>query len=507
MLWRLWTAFAGAPLGLLAALAVLAEPSVWALEASAAAGAGLLAVLLSLVARQRDDDPARGLHLAWGAAPGFAALPAAALVWLGLPPGPWIGLGLCATALAAGVAWGALATGPRSWAAVTGAAAGAFAGGAVLLAAVSALVAGLGAPGPLRTEALAHAIYDLDARTPTRALPGCSQRVRGARVIADAGAHPRLGPRGEHVWFDAPDAEGRRQVYRLERASGTRVCWTCGQPGNNARPAPDPQGRAVVFDGDRHADLRRPANTELFRMRADGDEPAAHARRLTYWPGPDDHAVLGPSARSVVWSRRGPRGYFVASASLRTGHGGMLLGDPGVLFAGGAAWTAPLAWSPDARTLVVARGNPFRGVAILGLDPATGETLALTDRAPGLAPAGTSADGGWLAVATGERLHVAGVLPSALGILLGPWATRQDLSAPLFRSEGLVAGAAGERLRPVSLAPPLRGLWSWGAPTGVALGPDGRTAVIGQRRERGGGGVEERLVELELACPAPGDSG
>jgi len=61
MLWRLWTAFAGAPLGLLAALAVLAEPSVWALEASAAAGAGLLAVLLSLVARQRDDDPTDAL--------------------------------------------------------------------------------------------------------------------------------------------------------------------------------------------------------------------------------------------------------------------------------------------------------------------------------------------------------------------------------------------------------------------------------------------------------------
>ena len=40
---------------------------------------------------------------------------------------------------------------------------------------------------------------------------------------------------------------------------------------------------------------------------------------------------------------------------------------------------------------------------------------------------------------------------------------------------------------------------AWGGPTGVSLAPDGRSFVLGQRRQAGGG-VEERLLTVHLDC-------
>ena len=52
-------------------------------------------------------------------------------------------------------------------------------------------------------------------------------------------------------------------------------------------------------------------------------------------------------------------------------------------------------------------------------------------------------------------------------------------------------GEVGTALVPVELGP----IATWGAPTGIALGPDARSFVLGQRSHDG-----ERIVRATLAC-------
>jgi hypothetical protein len=484
----IWCFAAGAPVGALAAL-VWPDPSPQRVALLAAAAGAALALLVSLLARRSGAAPAR---LAGAAGAGLVAVPALGVALLRLAPGAPVLLGLCLAWLALQLLLAVRGRGAATPGAALASALLQLLGGAAGLLLLAGLWAALGAEQSAGDERRAAAVYDLDARVETRELPACPQVVASWKVLLERGAHPRLSPDGALVWFDARTDDGTRQVHRLLQASGAVACWTCGQPGDNVRPSPGPIGATLVFDSDRLADWSDPSNTELYRMRTRGGEPTRSARRLTFSPGPDDHAVLGPAPGVVTWSaRRGGR-YFVASASLLSGHGGVLLGTPGALYAGGAAWAAPLGWSRDARSLVVVRGNPFRALGAATLDLATGRSQELGRDLPGSSPVGFSGDGGWVAVARSRGASGARRLPDALGFLLGPLAVRAELDHALFRDTSLASGPAGGPLQPIS-APEIEG---WGGPTGVALSPDADWLVLGQRRSDGA----ERLVEAQLQC-------
>ncbi|MCZ6782100.1 MAG: hypothetical protein O7G30_02220, partial [Proteobacteria bacterium] len=263
MLWRGWCFISGTPTGALAALALLAEPGAAALAIGAVAGGIAFAGAASWIARRRDDDPARGPHLATAASSGWVALPGCGMALLGLAPGAAGLLAVVTVLVAVALARGARRQGPvdarrRLLGGLVEPVAGAIA-----LVATSAALASLGAATPVQSEARAAAVYDLDAQVVTRELPFCAQRVASWRVLLDRGAHPRWSADGVALWFDAPDDAGARQVYRLHPSADEAepVCWTCGQPGNNARPAPGPLGGLVVFDSDREATWLHPSNT------------------------------------------------------------------------------------------------------------------------------------------------------------------------------------------------------------------------------------------------------
>jgi hypothetical protein len=364
---------------------------------------------------------------------------------------------------------------------------------ALLIGSLAAALRGSGVTEP--SPRLAATVYDLDAAVATRPLPSCAPEPRAVRVLLEQGAHPTLSPDGRLVWFDAPaaEADGRRQIHRLDRASGEVTCWTCGEPGNNVRPHVGDTGLALVFDGDRTATWLHPDDTDVYLAATGKPMPS---RRLTFRAGPDERALLGPGSRMVVWSRRDGGRYEVAAATLRSGHGGILLGNVGVLASGGAEWIAPLAWAPDARTLVVGRGNPFAPLTGVAFDPATGAEIQLGE---GLAPAASFvADGGWLAFASAQGGHWGGALPSALGFALGPRALAIERERPLRTGTAVRSGPAAEPAAAKALALPAE-LAAWGEPTGLALDPDGAGFVLGQRRA-GAAGVEERLVEVTLSC-------
>jgi len=506
LIWRVICFASGACLGLLAGLAVVGAGSprpAWLptlsdlvlVELAVAAGGLLLLGVASWIARVRDDDPDRGLHLAASACVGFAALPAAAGALFDLAPGPGAWLGALAAVLALALVRGARRHGPtRGLAGCLVAAGAAIVVGGALFVASAAVRAALGPEAPAPTESQRAAVFDLDARVATRALPRCGPGVAEARVLAVAGAHPRLGADGRFLWFDAAAPDGRRQVYRLDRERESAVCWSCDEPGNNRRPSPSLDGTGVVFDTDRFATWRDRANTELQLASAGGDGPGLGSRRLTVSPGPDEQALFGPSPSLLVWSRGEGGRFAVVSAVVRSGHGGLVLGRPAPLVEGRGALAVPLAWSPDARSLVVALGTPLRPARAESIDLATAARSPVGDGVVVGAPASHDADGGWLALATAERARPAGLLPARLGFLVDAF-VRSRPDAPRFRGTGVRVGEpfdAGAELALGEVA-------AWGEPTGVAVAPDGGTLVLGQRRASADA-IEERLVELRLTC-------
>jgi hypothetical protein len=247
-----------------------------------------------------------------------------------------------------------------------------------------------------------------------------------------------------------------------------------------------------VFETDRHASPREPLNWELHLVQAGGEKPRA-SRRLTYDPAPDRHGGLDPTGQLLVWSSGAGGGYRVASAPLERGHGGLLLGPVRVLAAGGTAWVAPLAWAPDARTLVVLRGDPIGLQSAQAIDPATGRVEPLSRSGAHVAAASFSADGTTLALATTRPAAAAGALPSALGFAVARIAALGGLEGARLRGTGLRIGPPwADSLDDV----PLGEVGRFGAPTGLALEPDGRAVVLGQRSADG----RERLLRLALRC-------
>ena len=508
MFWRAICFASGVCLGLLGALAVVAPASTeipralspaLVVELGAGGGGLVLLALASWIARVRDDDPDRGLHLATSASVGFAALPAAGAALLDLSPGPRAFAAVIAAALAVALVRGARRRGPtRGRAGCFLAAALALAAGGVAVVAATAVGAATAPAAPPPTPEQEAAVFDLDARVATRAVPRCRSKPLGTSVLLASGAHPRMGPEGRFLWFDAATSDGRRQVHRLDRTSGTVVCWSCGEPGNNRRPAPANDGVGLVFDTDRYVSWRDPTNTELQITSGAGEAPGIGSRRLTVSPGPDERAVFGPSPNLVAWTRGEGARLGVVSAVVRSGHGGLVLGRPALLLAGRGRFVAPAAWSPDARSLVVVRGNPLRPLEALSLDLALPASVELGTDAVAGASASHDADGAWLALATSERARLAGLIPQHLGFLVAAL-DRRGSDAPRFRGTGVRVGEPFGVLAPLDLGD----LATWGEPTGVALAPDGERIVLGQRRATPEGRVEERLVEIVLDCATP----
>jgi hypothetical protein len=307
--------------------------------------------------------------------------------------------------------------------------------------------------------------------------------------LAKSGAAPRLAADGETVWYEAPSADGRIQVHRLS-PGGEVECWTCAEPGNNRRPAPHPSGSGLLFDTDRFASWQRPGDTEVMLASGRGEGGPRHpSRRLTSSPGPDDHAFYDPSGGGLLWSHGADGRFTVQRAAILSGHGGLLLGDPVALFHGRAAWTAPLGWSPDGRTLVAGFGQPLAPLAAIQLDPASAERRRLPDGALA-GSVSFSADGRMMAVASTVAEGALRLAPSALGNVLARW---PGLPAPRTRGTRIELGDPTGA--PVQLE--LGELASWGAPTGIALLPDASGFVLAQR-----GPLGERMLRVALECAA-----
>jgi hypothetical protein len=497
VIWRSWSLLAGAPVGLLAGWVGLGlPPSPAKLALCALAGGLVLTLLLSVVSLARDRDPRRGARMAQAASAGLFSLPALAVALLQLAPGPGWLLGLCVALVLTAALRAALTRAPAPGLARQLRSALAYAcGGGLLAVALAAAVSHAGAPRFAFDPARAAAIFDVDARVATRPIPRCAARPRSSRVLLERGAHPRLSEDGGALWFDARSESGERQVYRLELDSGREQCISCGEPGANLRPVPLAQGSGAIFETTRHARWWDPTNSELHLIRsrggARGGEPS---QRLTHHPGPDEHPVLQTASGLLIWTRRVAGRYEVVSAPLAGAHGAIPLGEPSRVISGGAAWIAPAAWSPDARSLVVLRGNPWGALEAFGLDLATGESAAL---GAGLASgaANFNADGGFVGLAGARRFDAPGLAPAGAGFLLAPFASIAERTLALAHGSELRLGEPRGAGSPLELGE----LADWGAPTGIALAPDGTKLLLGQRRTAGAE-PGERLVEVELDC-------
>jgi len=493
---RIWAFVAGVPIGLLGALAL--APGSWlALEIGAAVG-GLILLAAVLVAGRFAGPETERAQLSRAALVGLAALPAAVATWLGLLPGAlsWFGAAVLLVGLCLFLALRASGPGGGALRQLATAAAVLVLGSAAALAAGGLLAAFTTHPFSRPTaEQRAQYAYEVDASVALGPDASCSAwAVASSRELA-AGAAPSLGEGGAVVWFDAPGPDGRRQIHRLERAGGAPRCWTCGEPGNNRRPRVGPNGVSLVFETDRYATPFEPTNWELHLLSTRGSEPKG-SRRLTYDPGPDTFGFLDPGSRLLVWSSGSGGRHAVATAPLRSGHGGLLLGSPSRLVVGGAAWVAPLAWSPDARTLAVLRGDPLGLQQAFALDPATDREAELSAPGAAVAAASFSGDGSLLAITTTRPAAASAAVPASFGFLVARLAALGSGDATRFRGTGVRIGApwSGELAEL-----PLGELAGYGHPTGIALEPEGRAFVLGQRRATEAG-VEERLLRVELDC-------
>ncbi|HKJ24253.1 MAG TPA: hypothetical protein VKB65_05480 [Myxococcota bacterium] len=485
------------------ALAVVAfaprppEPSPLAVQVGALAGGVLLLLAATLLARRPQDEPDRGAHFARAASAGLVAVPALSASWLGLAPGPRVFAVAVVLLLVVALYAASRRRAPvGGFARQLGAALTAFVGGAVAVLLVGGLWAAFAAPEVVPDDARHRAVYDQDATVATVALPSCAPRAERVEVLTSAGAHPRLAAGGETLFFDAPGPSGRRQVHRRHAASGDVHCLTCGEPGNNRHPAPNADGTVVLFDTDRYATWLRPNDTELQLLNVAGAERGVASRRITYFPGPDERPIFAPSVNTLVWSHGEDGGYRVVSSAIVSGHGSLQVGGLATLATGGAAWVAPLGWSPDARTLAVVRGNPLGPGHAEATDPATELAVPLGDTASGSGALSFNRDGGWYALATARRSSAAGLLPDALGFAVAPALAVADGEGPRFHeATDVLWGATGGEPRPVDLGESA----TWGWPTGIALEDDGTGFVLGQRRATADG-IDERLIAVRLDC-------
>ena len=158
-----------------------------------------------------------------------------------------------------------------------------------------------------------------------------------------------------------------------------------------------------------------------------------------------------------------------SARTLHAGHVGLILGSSRTLVAGGTAWVGPLAWAPDARSLVYGRGIGPGVVQAILLDPGLGTERTLGP-VTGLDAVSFSRDGQVMAVVRSES-EAPG--PASLGFLLARVAIgAEEIPGPAHLALGT---PRGELVRV-----DLDELAAAGPPVGVSLAPNGRSLVLSQ---------------------------
>jgi hypothetical protein len=499
MIWTAAWAFAtGLPVGTLAGWVLLGTPHSPARLLYCALGFGILwALLISSVAHYREGDSNRSAHVAIAGSSALVGFPGlfAAVAQLSTE---WALLSTVFAVMGVGALYGARTRArPGSWLRQVVFAIGFLSIGGLVVFGTAAAVAASRVVAPITNEQRAAGIYDIDAHVVNRPLPACGSDPSKIEVLLDRGARPRLDRAGRYLWFDA-EVEGARQIHRLDLESRDVRCWTCGEAGNNLRPIVVNGLNAVVFETDRHATLWEPFNTELHAIATRSGVPSP-SRRLTRNTGADDHAIAGPQSSRIVWSRLEDGRYSIVSARIRGRTDGLSFGPMTTLEAGGSAWLAPAAWSPNARALVIVEGNPFRPLAAHAIDFATGSII---DMAGDLASAGAVAfnrDGGWMVTAReGERAARApfGWMPPGAGFVLAAHARAVERAGPLLRISDPRVRLSELGSLGVDLSLGANG--NWGSVTGLAATGDGTQVILGQQRLADA--LDERLLSLTLDC-------
>lgn len=497
MIWRIWAFFSGAPLGVLVLWSF--QPSAdrpWVYAAAAIGGLLMILAASWVVRRRAAHEQAGAGHAMRAATAGWLAWPAVAAVRLDIGPGAWpfalIGVVWLAYAFWRHTRSDAPAPGPVRhlvrWAAE-------FALGVLLVLVVGGLWAATDGGQVDPDERTRAAAFDIDAAVALGPERVCEMVPADVSVLSDRGRSPRLADRGQTVWFEAIEPDGRHQVQRLSLETGVSVCWTCDEPGNNRRPSPHVSGNVVLFDSDRYASWRTPGDTEVMVINGRGDSgPDRAARRVTFHSGPDENAFYDPTGRGIVWLR-GERGRAsVRRAAIQTGHGGIQLTNEQPLMRAGAGWVVPLSWSPDARGLVAARGHGLGPRRAELLDPASGARRSLGASLAAGSAADFSADGALLVLAETSTIRAAALLPESMGFALARLpSVAAGARAQLSTGTVLRFGPSGGELAPLALDDALA---SWGAPTGVSMAPEGDWLVLAQRRVD----AAERLIRIDLDC-------
>lgn len=176
--------------------------------------------------------------------------------------------------------------------------------------------------------------------------------------------NPTWSPDGRWVVVES-DADGFRDLYRLEVPSGATVQLT-DDPEGNFQPDVSPSGRAIAFVSSRDG------NAELYRMSTDGGDP----RRLTEQPGDDSSPRWSPDERWLAFvSARAPeRGLDVHLLEVEGD------GPPRPSIAEGRdepVVVRDLVWSPDGAHLAFAEVRSRTGTAELRVvRVADGRTIA-----------------------------------------------------------------------------------------------------------------------------------
>jgi len=205
--------------------------------------------------------------------------------------------------------------------------------------------------------------------------PSTPVTSRGVRQVG-----PRFSPDGEWIAYTSrtltrfgelrlvrPDGTGDRRL--ADRSGGTSASWT-------------PDGRRVVFD---ELEIHR-----LFRTWSDlriVDVTTGRARKLTRGLRARDPDV-SPSGDAIVCVRETERGSELALVDMDGG-------DPRALVPASpdVEWSGPR-WSPSGDAIVASRLSPRGRLDLVQVDPASGNTVDLTQhRAKDVEPAFTP-DGG-----------------------------------------------------------------------------------------------------------------
>ncbi|MFV8754089.1 LpqB family beta-propeller domain-containing protein [Nannocystaceae bacterium ST9] len=242
------------------------------------------------------------------------------------------------------------------------------------------------------------------------ALPGAPQPIGPQAQLRN----PSWSPDGRALVFES-NAESFRDLYRLDRASGSVLRLT-NDPQGNFEPAISPDGQTIAFVSSRDG------NAEVYVMSADGGGP----QRLTHAIGDDSAPSWSPDGQTIAFmsARDRARGIDVFVMTREGADQRPLVDDPE---RSKAVIVRDLAWSPDGRLLAFTQLVPQgKGGGVVIVSRETGRVVVRTNPGEGEIDEQPvwSPDGAHLAFARshGERSDIVRV--------------RADGSDPIVLTEG-----------------------------------------------------------------------